>query len=363
MAKTNKKKGKHKGISLEVLGSGNLRAKVSYTDIDGTPRKKSITGATELEVYKKIEDFKAGRLVEDKMTVRKAIRRYIDAKSSTLQPTTLFAYEGILRNTLQGLMDKDIHSIKPYDVQRAINADAKRGKSYKTIKNAIVLVKSALLLNNAPLPRYKYTMPPRNKQKAELPPFEDLLKVINNCEDETVKLAALLSLNCGGMRVGEVRGLQYGDIFEQNGKKYIHIQRQRTYASGHELEKRLKTESSERDVPLPDYLYKMIMAKPHENDTDFIINESYKAISGRFKRLMERNGISNFTFHGLRKEFATTMSLLGVQKEALQLLGGWANSVILDSVYICTPKEAAEKGILQLGDVMAKTISSEVKND
>ena len=107
----------------------------------------------------------------------------------------------------------------------------------------------------------------------------------------------------------------------------------------------------------------MIMAKQHNSDTDFIIDMRYNLLGKRFKKLMERNGITNFTFHTLRKAFATAMSLLGVQKEALQLLGGWANSVILDSVYICTPKEAAEKGIFQLSDLVEKTISPKIEND
>lgn len=350
-------------LALEVLPSGHFRKKIKYTDIYGVTHTKSITGVTELEVLQKIEDFKSGRLVDEKLTVRKAIRRYIDAKSSSLQPTSIIAYESILRNNFQPLMEKDIQSLKPIDVQQAINTEAKDGKSAKTIRNALVLLKSALTLNNAPLPKYNYTLPPQKKKKAELPDFKKLLQVINSCDDATLKLACLLSINCGGMRIGEVRGLQYGDIFEQNGKKYIHIERQRTYVSGHEFEKGLKTDSSERDVPLPTYLYDMIMAKPHSSDTDFVIDKKYHVMDWQLKKLLKDNGIDNFTFHSLRKVFATKMSLLGVQKEALQLLGGWANSVVLDSVYICTPKEAIENGISQLSQIVEQVLNEEeVKN-
>lgn len=339
-----------KRLALEQLPSGSWRAKVQYTDIDGTVRKKSITGATVPEVYKKVDDFEKGLLVDEKLTVRKAIRRYIDAKKGTIQATTLNGYECIFRSSLQSLMDKQIYSLKPIDVQKAISEDAMAGKSYKTIKNAIGLLRSALALHNAPLPAYKYSLPAKKKRKADLPDFKRVLQIING---SSVELPCLLAINCGGMRISEVRGLQYRDIIERNGKKYICIERARVCVSNaRDIIKCTKTETSERIVPLPDYLFDKIMAKPHDNDTDFIIDESYKAISGRFKRLMERNGITNFTFHGLRKEFATMMNLMGVAKETLQLLGGWANSSVLDSVYICPRQGDLETSIEKLSDLI-----------
>lgn len=344
-----------KQLSLEVLPSGHYRKKIKYVDSYGMTRSKSISGKTALEVYKKIEDFKNGRLVDEKMTVSKAIRRYIDAKQGTIQATTLNSYECIFRSGLQSLMNKDIYSLKPIDVQQAISEDAKQGKSYKTIKNSLGLLKSALALNNAPLPAYKYSLPTKKKQKADLPDFQEVLKIING---SSVELPCLLSINCGGMRISEVRGLQYRDIIERNGKKYISIERARVSVSNcRDVVKCCKTETSERIVPLPDYLYKKIIEKPHKSETDYIIDESYKAITGRFTRLMKKNGITNLTFHGLRKEFATMMNQMGVAKETLQLLGGWSNSVVLDSIYICPRQGELENSIEKLSNFIAPVIA------
>ena len=56
-----------------------------------------------------------------------------------------------------------------------------------------------------------------------------------------------------------------------------------------------------------------------------------------FKRL-KKHGLK-MTFHDLRAQFATTMNGLGVEKEVVEKLGGWANSKVLDAVYIRTPKQ------------------------
>ena len=104
------------------------------------------------------------------------------------------------------------------------------------------------------------------------------------------------------------------------------------------LEDRNKTELSTRDVPLPDYIYNLIQTVPHKTEGDFIINENYGNIKARYDRLLKKHGMK-MTFHDLRVQFATIMNGLDVQKEILEKLGSWANSKVLDAVYIRAPKQ------------------------
>ena len=62
------------------------------------------------------------------------------------------------------------------------------------------------------------------------------------------------------------------------------------------------------------------------------------------------------TFHDLRAQFATTMNGLGVQKEVLEKLGGWANSKVLDAVYIRTPKQRVRDSLKVFDNYMYDVI-------
>ena len=122
--------------------------------------------------------------------------------------------------------------------------------------------------------------------------------------------------------------------------------------NGHDvLEDRNKTELSTRDVPLPDYIYNLIQTVQHKSEYDFIINENYGNIKARYDRLLKKHGMK-MTFHDLRAQFATTMNGLGVQKEVLEKLGGWANSKVLDAVYIRTPKQRVRDSLKVFDDYM-----------
>ncbi|MBQ3918988.1 MAG: tyrosine-type recombinase/integrase, partial [Oscillospiraceae bacterium] len=98
-----------------------------------------------------------------------------------------------------------------------------------------------------------------------------------------------------------------------------------------------------------------IQEKPHSSDTDFIIDEHYLAIKGRYDRLMKKNGIK-LTFHEIRSLFATSMNEIGVKKEVLQKLGGWTNSKVLDSVYIRHSEKTLNDSVSMLSELIMPEI-------
>ncbi len=326
-------------MKVKRLPSGNYRTQVvAGYDVDGKRIVKSFTSTTEWEAIKLAEEFKNGiiKVSHKKITVRQAMDMYIEAKKNVIAPSTLHGYEIIAKNRLQAIHYNRINELRIIDIQRAINLDAERGLSYKSIKSAYDLVRSAALLFEVDLPSIRKLKLPPKTVKDELPPLEDVLKVIIG---SSVELPCLLAVWCGGMRISEVRGLQFGDIYEDENGKYIKVRRARVCINGHDVvENRNKTLQSTRDVPIPDYIYNLIVQLPHDNDEDFIINENYGAIKRRYDRLLKKNDLK-MTFHDLRAQFATTMNGLGVEKEILEKLGGWANSKVLDSVYIRTPKQ------------------------
>ena len=339
--------------TIKQTPSGNWRTQVRYTDEYGNSKRRSITAPTQWEVMKLADEFRKGIATETKrITVKQAIQDYIDNRRHTRSVATIYGYENIARNRLQIIMNKDIHELTKADINRAIDMDAARGLGYKSLKEAVALLKSALDEKNVSIPSSKkFALPQKPPQKGELPDLRLILSIIIG---SSVELPCMLSLWCGGMRISEVRGLQYKDVLEDGeGRHYLYINRSKICVNGHDYVRDInKTELSTRTVPLPDYLYKQIAEKPHDSDEDFIIDESYTAIQRRYDRLLRKHGI-HMTLHELRAQFATAMNELGVDKKVLQTMGGWANSTVLDKVYIRTPKATIERNMAKFGDYIS----------
>lgn len=343
-------------MKAKKLASGNYRVQVIVgKDENGKRIVKSFTADAEWKAIKMAEDYKKLNvdITPNKISVREAIDAYINAKRNVIAPTTLYGYESISKNRLLSIQGCAITDLKIIDIQRAINIDAERGLSYKSIKSGYDLVRSAALIFDVELPSIrKFKLPPKTV-KEELPDLDKVLKIIIG---SSVELPCLLSVWCGGMRISEVRGLQFGDIYEDENGRYIKVRRARVCINGHDVvENRNKTEQSTRDVPIPDYIYNLIQQIPHNSDADFIVNENYGAIKRRYDRLLKKNGLK-MTFHDLRAQFATTMNGLGVDKDVLEKLGGWANSKVLDSVYIRTPKQRVHDSLKIFDEYMYDVI-------
>lgn len=350
-------------MKAKRLPSGNYRVQVADGyDENGKRIVKSFTAPTDWEAIKLAEDYKNGiENNREHMTVKQAVEAYIDSRNSIISPTTLHDYQTILKNRLTSIHNIDIHELTKLDVQKAINNEVSRGLGYKSLKNALALYRSSLACYGVTIaPTQKFTLPQKKAEKGDLPSLEKVVPIIIG---SSVELPCLLSLLCGGLRISEVRGLQYRDITtDEEGTHFLHVNRVRVCINGHdEVKDDAKTVESARDVPVCDYVYRLIVNKPHNSDTDFIVDENYGAIKRRFDRLMKKNGI-DMTFHDLRKEFATTMNGLGVQKEVLQMLGGWSNSSVLDSVYIRTPRQQLTDSMKLLDNYVSDIIKNNSNN-
>ena len=347
-----------KPVKAQLLPSGRFRTQVVYgKNENGKNLTKSFTADTAWEAIKMAEDFKKLNvdITPSKITVKEALDAYIDSKRNVIAPTTLYGYESLAKNRLKSIHGYPITDLKLIDIQRAINIDAEQGMGYKTIKSAYTLIRSAALLFEVDLPSIRKLRLPPKTVKDELPPLGEVLKVIIG---SSVELPCLLSVWCGGMRISEVRGLKYSDIYEEDGSRFIRIRRARVCINGHDVvENRNKTEQSTRDIPIPDYIYNLIQQVPHKNEDEFIISENYGALKRRYDRLLKKHGLQ-MTFHDLRAQFATTMNGLGVEKQVLERLGGWANSKVLDSVYIRTPKQRIRDSLKVFDEYMYATIRS-----
>lgn len=320
-------------MKAKKLPSGNYRTQVILGyDENGKRIVKSFTADTPHEAIRMALDFKADKSIGIKassMTVKQAFTQYIEARDHVLSPVTIRGYNIIKNTRLQSIMHVNIMRLSLNDVQHAVNLDARR-LGYKSVKEAVALLKSVLSVQGVDLNIKRITLPPKKKKAVMIPDAAEVLRVIIGSDIELPCLLAMwLSL-----RISEVRGLQFRDISPDG--KTITVQRARVYIDGQDILRNFnKTYESTRTNELPPYLYEMIRRVPHDSDEDFIVPLGYNCIYKRFNKLMKEAGYA-ITFHKLRHEFATTLNDLGIPSNYIQKLGGWSTDNIMKSVYTHT---------------------------
>lgn len=316
-------------MKTKKLPSGNYRVQVvAGFNPNGKRIVKSFTADTEWEAIRMAENFKQNREVatSKNVTVAKAMEMYIDSRENVIEKTTIRNYRQLADNCFKCIMDIKLSSLRAIDIQRAINIESAR-VSPKYIKNAYGLLKSVLKMFEVNINLSSIQLPKLIKKEKELPSFETVFSIVKGTEIELpCLLSAWLSL-----RVGEVVGLQFRDVDEKN--KTLKVRRTIIQTvDGQEVREGCKTEKSTRNLNIPDYLFQMIMAIPHDEETDFIVTLSRKAIYSRFKRLMLKNGY-DITYHDLKHLNASVMLMLGVPDKYAMERGGWSTDNILKSVY------------------------------
>lgn len=163
-----------------------------------------------------------------------------------------------------------------------------------------------------------------------------------------------------GLRRCEINGLKYSDIDYINRK--IKIQRQlgikpnskkedflpKTYTKQEIV---LKTESSERELDIPDYVFEEILKerkkyektrnrwKNYFQDLDYICCSLYgrprskSYASTHFKKLLKDNNLPDIRWHDLRATYATILLKNNHNPKAVSKLLGHSKEIITVDVY------------------------------
>lgn len=315
-------------MKAQQLPSGSYRVVIAIgVDETGKRKYKSFTADEEWKALKMASDYQKGieEIQAHNITVGKAMNEYIVNRTNVIEPTTVRNYKYIAKCCFRSISDIKVSTLRTIDVQRAVNLERER-ISAKYTKNAYAFLKSVLIMYNANINYQSIKVPKVTKTTSEeLPSFEQVFAIVKGTESELpVLLAAWLSL-----RIGEVIGLQFGDINDN----VLSVRRTIIYTEeGAQVRDSCKTELSTRDLQLPSYILNLIDQIPHTSPSDFIIPKSRRAVYGKFTRLMAKNGIT-MSFHDLRHLNASIMLMLGIPDKYAMERGGWSTDYILKSVY------------------------------
>lgn len=307
-------------MNIIQLKNGNFSAVVSLgSDDNGKRIQKRITAKTKWEVQKLADELREKKvdLASQDLTVAQPMSEYVDSRSNLIEATTLRNYHEMIRNRLKTLHKLKIKKLLIVDIQKAVNAEASKGLSRRTIKNGVDLLKATLEFFDIHL-NFKKLQLPKDKPKANVA-LPEIDQIFSALKGSSIEIYCYLALN-GCMRIGEVLGLKFSDVDFENHTLHIH----RTQAVTEErtvYRYYCKTPKSIRVVEISAELCEEIKKLPHTNDDEFIVPMTRKALYSRYARIMEREGLPT-SFHLLRKMSASALHAQGMPDKYILYLGG-----------------------------------------
>ena len=246
----------------------------------------------------------------------------------------------------------DCTELPEHEVQSFVLRKIKGGISAKTVKDILIVLKMIVQYGakNGWINNYSWDIKyPANEQKKELDVmstdnFKQILAYLQ--KNFTFQgLGIIITMNTG-MRIGEICGLQWGDI--DMDTNCISVQRtvERIYVmEGDKKYTKLvintpKTQNSCRQIPMSKDL--LALVKPLMkvvNKSFYVLSNSDKPIEPRtyrnyYKDLLAQLGIPDLKYHGLRHSFATKCIEAGCDYKTVSVLLGHANISTTLNLYV-----------------------------
>ena len=289
-------------------------------------------------------------------TLGAAMDAYIAAREGVCSPTTIEGYKKIRRQYFQDQMSLRLSQITERGLSLAAKRErqrmGRRGKplSPKTIKSALGLI--LCVLNEHGIVHGKVAAPEVKDRVIRLPMPDQVIRAVQGTSVELpCLLAAWLSLSLSEIRgLTKSRSLLNGQLLVEDTMVRVRVGE----APGPDgkprgvyqdiLKEGGKEEKRSRAFDLPPYLMDLISRV----DGDVLVPLSIRQIEGRFRRILEKNGLPPMTFHQLRHLNASAMAMLGIQKEIAQARGGWKTPHTMNRVYthvFDAPRQAADQKI------------------
>ncbi len=344
--------------SIEKRGKNSYRLIVCHGfNLDGKPIRhtKTVHGTkaqAKVELAKFVTEVEQGTVIEGKSITFREFTDFWkrDYGSKELAPSTYRRYLGMLESRILPYLGHfKLDKIKPTDIMKfydMLDKDTqirriKSNNGYRTLKplsqKTILehhrLIRAMLhkavywqLLFNNPCERVQ---PPKSK-KPKRRYYDDeqckiLIANLNELSTEDIKYKVAITLTIfTGVRLGELMGLEWSDIDFTNG--IVSINKSSQYLSDKGVfTKTPKTESSIRDVAIPDFVVSLLKEYRIwyeqqksiygelwiDSDRLFVQSDGKpmhpSTISKWFVKFVKEIGLPVINFHGLRHTNATLL--------------------------------------------------------
>ena len=160
--------------------------------------------------------------------------------------------------------------------------------------------------------------------------------------------AGILLTMYTGLRIGELCALTWKEIDLEQKVLYVRKTLQRIYVKGWKRKTMVtattpKTESSVREIPLPESIVK-ILKKIRSGKNTYLLSgsESFiepRTLSNRFKKILKDLELTDVHFHSLRHNFATKCLQSRFDIKTLSEILGHSNAGVTMRIYVHTSLE------------------------
>lgn len=330
--------------------SGNWRIQVFSHKENGKNKYVSFTAPTKAAANRLAAEFQENKLNESSpqnLTVKQAVDRYIEMRTSVVSPSTLRTYRGYAKH-YTSLENIRLGSLTTANLQDYVNSISGRmtPKSVRSVYGLLISAISTFCSRN-----FKVTLPQSVSIERHIPTDADVVNLLNQASPALRK--AILLSSTGTLRRCEVCGLKYKDVLYDFNAVYIHSDFIKGETEWIHRDK-TKTYSSERRVILPK---EVIDELGHGDPEEYIINILPNSITMEFGRLRNKLGLK-CKFHDLRHYAASILHAIGVPDQYIMERGGWKNDKILKSVYRNTLRDKSSNFTSIANEYFTKNIIS-----
>ncbi|MCD8223465.1 MAG: site-specific integrase [Clostridiales bacterium] len=373
-----------KFVDWEVKGVMQIKGKYGYRVIlkymDGTERTQQKAGFVSEKEANAARDRTLGELYSGKYVVYESVRvkDFLvfwldeDILNRVGSSETYDTYRGMVYNhIIPALGSRKISEINRGDVQKFYNEIAEYSISVarlvKTVMNVSfryavekkIIAENPTIGVNLPKKVEKKPYHTRYVNGQKTLTMEQIQILLEASKDTPIHMQVLFNVLMG-LRRREINGVKYSDVDYIN--RTLTVQRQlgkkintkkddfapKTYTK---QEVRLKTESSYRTLPIPDYVFEAILEERkvyerNRNRRSTIFDDSGYiccSVTGKprskdfhwkhYKKLLEDNNLPNIRWHDLRSTFCTILLKNDFNPKAVSKLMGHAKELITMDVY------------------------------
>lgn len=237
-------------------------------DENGKRNKKTETFATLPEARKRLKLFEAdkikGNIVHPKKnTIEQYTQYWLEMKSLTRKPTTIYGYKNIIINHINSYLGKiELQKLTMKDLTKYFihvrdekKLDPNTIRKYQDLLKAILntAVDEERGLKNLMLKVDMFEVKTQDREVYNSEQLKELfIKLEGHGLELPVKLASYL-----GLRRGEINGLKWRDVNFEN--RTVAIKEVRTQAGKEEYNMDTKTKTSNRVLAIPDDLFEVLV--------------------------------------------------------------------------------------------------------
>lgn len=278
----------------------------------------------------------------DASTLREAIQAYLDVQEDPLSESTIKGYYTIMNNRFKGVIDKPINQVK--DWQAVVNNEM-RDYAPKTVHNSWGLLTAVFHYMKIPVP--EVTLPQVIENDLPWIDPDDLFKFLDAARGDKYEIGMLLALH--SLRRSEIAAITWDKIDLKN--ELIHVHGAAVYDRHHNLvdKKANKTEKSRRTIQI--MIPRLVeLLEAVEDKTGKVVPCAPNTLYRHINAVCERCGLEGVGCHGLRRSFASLAYDLDWTTKHIQQVGGWANTQVLDKLYIKLAQRRKNQDTMRMTD-------------